>query len=245
MVNSNIIQRRALFLVFLLAITANAFATSATSEGAFSKEQAQQGEHLFAAHCSQCHTQAQVADLAFERWNGQALGDLFERVTKTMPPEGEKLNGQQYLDILASIFIQKGFTAGLKPALMGDAAWRQIVVQADDRASEKTESQTLEWTAYRGNLLSQGYSPARQIDRENVGHLKIAWRWSARNFGPTPEFRNATTPLMINGVLYFTAGITRDVVAVDAGTGETLWIWRPRESQERFERASQRGRVFS
>jgi len=241
MVNLNIIKQRTAFFVLLLAVTADALATSATSESVFSKEQADQGEHLFAAHCSQCHTRVQVTDLVFGRWNGRALGDLFERVTKAMPPEGEKLQGQQYLDILASIVSRKGATAGLKTALVGDTAWRRIVVRADDGSSEKTESQSLEWTAYRGNLLSQGYSPARQIDRESVAHLKIAWRWSARNFGPTPEFRNTTTPLMINGVLYFTAGITRDVVAVDAATGETLWIWRPRESQERFDQAPRKG----
>ena len=234
------IQLRAPFLAFLLAFKVSAFAAVETQPGAFSKEQAELGEHLFAAHCSRCHTSSQVADFAFQRWKGQPLGDLFERVTKTMPPEGEKLQGQQYLDILASIFIQKGFTAGLKPALVDDPAWRQIVLNADDR-SDKPNGQSLEWTAYRGNLLSQGYSPAQQIDRENVAHLKIAWRWSARNFGPTPEFKNTTTPLMINGVLFFTAGITRDVVAVDAGTGETLWIWRPRELQERFDQAPRKG----
>ena len=41
---------------------------------------------------------------------------------------------------------------------------------------------------------------------------------------------------MVGGVLYFTAGDRRIVVAADAGTGETLWIWRIDEG-ERFERA--------
>ena len=224
------IQLCAPLLAFLLAFTLNAFAKAATPDGAFSKEQAQLGEQLFAAHCSQCHTRVQVAELAFGRWDGRALGDLFERVTKAMPPEGEKLQDQQYLDILASIFIQKGFIAGSKPALMGDVAWRRIVIAANKPESTKEDGSPLEWTAYRGNLLSQAYSPADQIDRSNVRKLKIAWRWSVRNFGPTPEFRNTTTPLMINGMLYFTAGVTRNVVAVDAGTGETLWMWRPQES---------------
>ena len=34
---------------------------------------------------------------------------------------------------------------------------------------------------------------------------------------------------MIGGVLYATAGATRNVVAIDAKSGETLWIWRPNE----------------
>ena len=41
---------------------------------------------------------------------------------------------------------------------------------------------------------------------------------------------------MVNGVLYFTAGQRRTVVAANAGTGETLWMWRPEEG-ERFDQA--------
>ena len=69
--------------------------------------------------------------------------------------------------------------------------------------------------------------------------LQIAWRWYGGNFGPTPEMKSETTPLMIGGVLYATAGATRNVVAIDAGSGETLWIWRPNDG-ERFRTAPRR-----
>ncbi len=39
---------------------------------------------------------------------------------------------------------------------------------------------------------------------------------------------------MLDGVLYATAGITRNIVAIDARTGQTLWLWRPDEG-ERFD----------
>ena len=45
-----------------------------------------------------------------------------------------------------------------------------------------------------------------------------------------------TTPLMVDGVLYFTAGARRTVVAAKADTGETLWTWRPDEGA-RFDQA--------
>ena len=41
---------------------------------------------------------------------------------------------------------------------------------------------------------------------------------------------------MVGGKLYFTAGQRRTVVAADAGTGETLWTWRPDEGA-RFDAA--------
>jgi glucose dehydrogenase len=90
-----------------------------------------------------------------------------------------------------------------------------------------------EWPVYGGSLASQFYSPLEQINKSNVKDLKVAWRWYAGNYGPNPELKSETTPLMIGGVLYATAGQTRNVVAIDAKSGETLWVWRPNEG-DRF-----------
>src|SRR5262249_22096044 len=48
----------------------------------------------------------------------------------------------------------------------------------------------------------------------------------SQNFGRRPDFNWEVTPLMVGGVLYFTVGTRRDVVAVDGATGETLWMYR-------------------
>ena len=95
-----------------------------------------------------------------------------------------------------------------------------------------------EWRAYAGDERGLRYSPLDQIDGDNVDRLEVAWTWKSDNFGGT-EFRSQTTPLMVDGMLYFTAGNRRNVVAVDAGTGETLWMWRMDEG-ERWERAARR-----
>ena len=58
----------------------------------------------------------------------------------------------------------------------------------------------------------------------NFDKLEVAWRFKTSNLGPRPEFNLETTPLMANGVLYATAGTRRDVVALDAATGELLWV---------------------
>ncbi len=83
-----------------------------------------------------------------------------------------------------------------------------------------------QWLHYHGDTGGTRYSALDQITRENVGSLEIAWRWSGANFGPAREFKSETTPLMVDGVLYFTAGLRRDVIAIDAGTAETLWTFR-------------------
>ncbi len=83
-----------------------------------------------------------------------------------------------------------------------------------------------EWRYYGGDAQSTKYSPLDQINHDNVGKLQIAWTWKAQNFGPRADPNYEVTPLMVHGVLYFTAGMRRDTVAVDAATGETLWMYR-------------------
>ena len=83
-----------------------------------------------------------------------------------------------------------------------------------------------EWRFYGGDAGSTRYAPLDQINGDNVQSLEIAWRWTAANYGPGPEYNYRTTPLMVGGVLYATAGYRRTVVAIDAGTGETLWTYR-------------------
>ncbi|HEU4619164.1 MAG TPA: pyrroloquinoline quinone-dependent dehydrogenase [Gammaproteobacteria bacterium] len=103
-------------------------------------------------------------------------------------------------------------------------------------AAEAAARDYAEWPVYGGDLASHHYSPLDQIRRDNVASLRIAWRWHSGNFGPRPEPRSEATPLMIGGVLYTTAGVTRNVVAIDAVTGETLWLWRPNDGA-RFDTA--------
>lgn len=83
-----------------------------------------------------------------------------------------------------------------------------------------------EWPFYGGDAGTTKYSALDQIDATNVKDLKIVWEWKAQNFGRRPEFNWEVTPLMAGGVLYFTAGTRRDAVAIDAATGETLWMYR-------------------
>jgi quinoprotein glucose dehydrogenase len=73
-----------------------------------------------------------------------------------------------------------------------------------------------EWRFYGGDAGSTKYAPLDQINATNVKQLTITWRWKAENFGPRPDYNWEVTPLMVRGVLYFTAGSRRDAVAVDA-----------------------------
>ena len=83
-----------------------------------------------------------------------------------------------------------------------------------------------EWRTYGGDLGSTRYAPLDQINASNFSKLEVAWRFKTDILGARPDFNLQTTPLMINGVLYATAGSRRDAVAIDAASGELLWMYR-------------------
>ena len=88
-----------------------------------------------------------------------------------------------------------------------------------------------EWRAWGGDLGSTRYAPLDQINAANFNTLQVAWRFKTENLGKRPDFNLQTTPLMINGVLYATAGEHRNAVAISAATGELLWMHRLEEGR--------------
>ncbi len=63
-----------------------------------------------------------------------------------------------------------------------------------------------EWPTYGGDLGHTRYAPLDQITAANFADLEVAWRFKTDNLGPRPEFNLQSTPLMVNGRLYSTAG---------------------------------------
>ncbi len=104
-----------------------------------------------------------------------------------------------------------------------------------------SQAQDQEWRTYGGDLASTRYSPLDAITGENFNQLEVAWEFDTSNFGPSPEFNFQSTPLMVNRTIYTTAGNRRAVVALDASSGEILWMSRLDEA----ERASNAPRRLS
>lgn len=80
------------------------------------------------------------------------------------------------------------------------------------------------WPTYNGDYSGRRFSEISQIDQSNVNLLKIEWAYRISGVGPQRGVGSPTiksTPLLVNGVLYFT--IPDHVFAVNARTGEMLW----------------------
>ena len=76
-----------------------------------------------------------------------------------------------------------------------------------------------DWPMWRRTLDGWGYSPLDQIDRDNVGDIRMVW---SRGLA---EGSNQGTPLVYDGVMYMPN--PGDVIqALDAVTGDLRWEYR-------------------
>ncbi len=91
-------------------------------DGVYTAEQAARGATLYASECSSCHASdlegtgpmpALSGDNFRKEWNGQSVGDLFERMAVSMPADQPgKLSRAQDADVLAFILKSNDFPAG-------------------------------------------------------------------------------------------------------------------------------------
>ncbi len=88
-----------------------------------------------------------------------------------------------------------------------------------------------EWPSYTADLAGSRYRPLDQINASNFNQLEVAWRFKTDSIGNRPEYKLEGTPLMVNGVVYATAGSRRAAIALDAATGELIWVHGEREGE--------------
>jgi quinoprotein glucose dehydrogenase len=93
-----------------------------------------------------------------------------------------------------------------------------------DAQANAAKGPTTSWPTYGSDLASHRYSPADQITKDNFSKLEIAWRLKTDFLGPRPDTLYAATPLLVDRVLYATAGMRRAVIALNPTTGEMIWM---------------------
>jgi len=113
----------------------------------------------------------------------------------------------------------------LSPFLVSFLAWIPLEAYGQYHAKET------EWPTYAADLAGTRYRPFDQINASNFNDLEVVLRLKTDMFGNRPEYKLEGTPLMVNGVLYTTAGSRRAAIAVDAATGELLWVHGEREGK--------------
>ena len=91
-------------------------------DGVYTEEQAKRGEPIYRKECASCHGEMLTGGESappltggafLANWNGLTVGDLFDRIRKTMPQSAPgRLTRQQDSDILAFMLSANKFPAG-------------------------------------------------------------------------------------------------------------------------------------
>ncbi len=117
------------------------------------------------------------------------------------------------LRFVAAIVVAAGVVAGAVPILAQEDRIRPVTDAELENPSPD------EWLMWRRTLDGWGYSPLDQIDRGNVGDLRMVW---SRALGPG---RQQGTPLVRDGVMFMPN--PQDVIqAIDAVSGDLVWEYR-------------------
>ena len=190
-------------------------------------------------------------------WAGQTTDDLFAYLRDEMPPgSAGVLSDATYLELVAYLLESNGAVAGDRTltadagVMIGDAADIDEARRAEQagqrirRRSTRFVNQEVEsltpvtdalladpppgdWINWRRTRNGHGYSTLDQVTRDNVAGLKLAWSLSIR------PGNHQTTPLVHDGVM-FLASPGNVVQAIDAATGDVIWVYRTRLPEDVF-----------
>ena len=120
---------------------------------------------------------------------------------------------------------------GRKGTRASIAPWAACLALMAALAPAQWKPKDTEWPSYAADTMGSRYRPLDQINANNFSKLEIAWRLKTDIFGNRPEYKLEGTPLMVGGVVYATAGSRRAVIALDAESGELLWVHGEHEGE--------------
>ena len=111
---------------------ADAWAEPSVWDGIYTTAQAKRGQALYAKQCASCHrenleghgpTPSLAGSEFLERWDGQTVDDLFEKMQESMPADHPgSLSREQNAAILAFILGVNEFPAG-EGELRSESEW--------------------------------------------------------------------------------------------------------------------------
>jgi len=147
-VNNAVILGCALFaLCAVRAQEPSAPTSRSVWDGVYTEEQAKRGESVYLKECAACHgdqltggeSAPPLTGGAFlSNWNGLTLGDLFDRIRKTMPQTNPgRLTRQQDADVLAYMLSRNKFPPGKTELYRQSEMLKEIRFESEKPAEKK------------------------------------------------------------------------------------------------------------
>jgi alcohol dehydrogenase (cytochrome c) len=121
--------------------------------------------------------------------------------------------------------VSKGLYRFAAGALLAIGLRGTVVAQGADEPTLLHPS-TDSWPGYHGDYSGRRHTSLTQINPQNVKSLTLAWAFQTEQAAPIKS-----SPLLVDGVLYFT--LPENIWAVDARSGHQVWHYtHPRSPGE-------------
>ena len=220
----------------------------AAAAPAFTPDQRDHGERVYARHCAACHGGTLQGGLApaltgaefAARWGsaGRTAADLFYVVSTSMPrPANGSLPEKDYVDVVAYLLAANGGSAGsvplradsALPVVAGAAAGRRTFIAGErgllpqaggpSAAELRTALSSTGWPYHNHDLNGTRYSPLADIRADNVARLGVTCLYQV---GTLENF--VTGPVVHGATMYLTT--PQLTIAIDARTCRERWRYR-------------------
>ena len=87
------------------------------------------------------------------------------------------------------------------------------------------------WSVYRADAANSAYSSLTQINKDNVGDLRVAWTYHTGDAEPGNRSTIQCNPIIANNLMYVTSPKLK-LSALDPATGKERWRFDPFEGKE-------------
>lgn len=202
------------------------------------------GASIYSAKCALCHGQSlqggggpTLKSAAFKaKWGSAGVDGLADFIARSMPPAADPPLEVGTAKALASYLLAEN-GVGAQPAggqaeasspAPAPAAFVDDIYRAAGERLKAVAARLRpvtdmmlrheagdDWLVWRGSTNALGYSQLSQINRSNVGRLRLIW---SKSLGSST---NGIGPLEHDGVIFLHGG--GHIAALDALTGDTIW----------------------
>ena len=171
-----------------------------------------------------------ITEVGFDKWQWIPRGDLFGviGVWLALPWTVSRLYSaeRKFHPFLGStVIVMIALVIGL---CFYDPVPQQGTI-TNERSNSDVSGAGDDWVAYGGNDNGQRFSTLKQITKDNVSNLEVAWTYHTgdlRQDSDASEYTFEATPLKVNGLLYICTP-HNEVHALDPETGAVKWKYEP------------------
>lgn len=185
------------------------------------------GKHLFARECASCHgvdARGGKGGPSLHKnqtyLRGRSDWALFRTITHGIPGTGMRAWDFERDKVWSIIAYLNSLTFAPAPPGTIEVSRRPAIRPLSAADLDHADKNPAEWLTYSGSYSGQRHSTLKEIGRDNVQRLQVAW---VRQIPRGGTNRRIEVSPIVRGSTMFVSGIPNTVYALDAKNGRVLW----------------------